>query len=251
VDHALKASGRARRLHAKRPRNYSGAVVYVKLGSRPLGSRSRGSLLTLFLSALWFYLPTFTRRCTGRRRTARLTKCLLPLWPSHMPAPFGGVRRAAGRLFWTWADQAALRLSFLFAGRPRCLGSCQGRAGLPGRWWSRLQSPPTRPAALFSRRRTLLDAWRDTASWRFCGPASFTGSAVAFTFFSWRSWSAWRYLGWCSRWRTGHTRLSAGPAGTFAFFSLRSRRSCHAQLSLPAGTAASFAPFGGRCRCAQ
>jgi hypothetical protein len=110
-----------------------------------------------------FSAPRFTWSCADRRRPARLARCRrgsypLPLGASHMPAPFGRGRRAAGRLLGTWTSQAALRSSFLFAHRLCCLGSRQGCAGLPGRRWSRFQSPPTRPAMLFSG-RSMLDAW--------------------------------------------------------------------------------------------
>ena len=158
-----------------------------------LRARSRGSLFALFLSALWFPLPTlfatrrssarlcvgtlpllssdpcFTWRCAGRWRRARLAKCgrgtcRLPRWVPCMPPVFGRVRCAAGRLLRSWSSGPALTLSLLFTLRLRCLGSRWGCAGLPLRRWSRLQSPPTRPAMFFSRRR-ILNAWRSTASW--------------------------------------------------------------------------------------
>jgi hypothetical protein len=150
------------------------STFYVKLGSALLRTRSRGSLLALFLSALWFPLPRLstTRRASarlcvstlpflfsdacftwggsGRRRCATLAKFgrrsyPLPLWTPHLSASFRRVRRAARRLFGAWGAQAALRSSFWFARRLCCLGSC---AGLPGRWRSRLQSP----SALFAGR---------------------------------------------------------------------------------------------------
>jgi hypothetical protein len=159
-----------------------------------LRARSRGSLFALFLSALWFPLPTlfatsrssarlcvgtlpllssdpcFTWRCAGRWR-ARLAKCgrgtcRLPLWAARISAPLGRVRCAAGRLLRSWPSGPALTFSLLFARGMRRLWSRQGCAGLPLRRRSRLQSPPARPAMFFSRRR-ILDAWRRSARWQF------------------------------------------------------------------------------------
>ena len=198
IDEPRRLTQTPLRLHApvgrwqKRPRIISGAAILSQTKLVLLRAGSRGSLFALFLSALWFPLPMlsatrrssarlcvgtlpllfsasrFTWSCARRRRPARLAKCRrgrcpLSLWAPHMPALFGRVRCAAGRLLRTWAGQAALRSSFLFARRLRCLGSRQGCAGLPGRRWSRLQSPPTRPAMFFSR-RSMLDAWRSAAA---------------------------------------------------------------------------------------